>query len=272
MNGSKRPGNFWLSKLRQRAATRRAGAEHWDASEAIVFGSEIERRAAIKYFNAAFRAEQSGSGQAEELASAVASWDPDLGETLDLYGREEAWHRELLTGLLQQMGGEVLPMGRVTRLFFEAYGRAERMETIVLTNLMFETIGATTYRLTLPHVSSPPLQRMLKILSRDEAFHVPLNTYFLERVLERCSAADVRRLKVVYALLFSALVLLPWASRPKSRAFDRLGTFELARAYAGALAQLFTEYPHIPLRPPAWVDWVFRTSPGSRASRRPSAG
>lgn len=272
MNGGKRPGSFWLTKLRQRARSRGAGAEHWDASETISFESETERRAALKYFNAAFRAEQSGSGQAEELASAVSSWDPELGETLDLYGREEAWHRELLTELLRQMGGEVLPMGKVTRLFFEAYARAERMETIVLTNLMFETIGATTYRLTLPHVSSPPLRRMLQILSRDEAFHVPLNTYFLERVLERCSRAELRRLRFVYGLLFSALVLLPWASRPKSRAFDRLGAVELARAYAAALAQLFIDYPHIPLRPPAWIRWVFRTSPGSRASRRPSVG
>ena len=48
---------------------------------------------------------------------------------------------------MRWIGGSVRPMGRTTRTFYKLYARAERMESIVLVNLMFETIGSTTYRL-----------------------------------------------------------------------------------------------------------------------------
>ncbi len=93
--------------------------------------------------------------QAHTLADEVAEWDPDLAECLRLYGDEEGWHRKLLTQFLAYLGGEVKPMGRVTGTFYKVYGRAKRIETIVLTNLMFETIGSTTYRLALRRATHP---------------------------------------------------------------------------------------------------------------------
>lgn len=253
MSGSvaRRPGSWWLQALRKRATSRRGGS--WDGGPPPHFETEAQRRAAIKYFNAAFRAEQSGAGQAEQLASQVSSWDPELAEMLDLYGKEEAWHRQLLTGFLKDLGGGVQPMGKVTKLFFSAYARARRMETIVLTNLMFETIGATTYRMTLPRVRQESVRRMLSTLASDESFHVPLNVYFLKRVLSRCSEADLRRLQRIHHALFVALVALPLASRPKSKAFDTLGTAELARAYAEQLARVFDADDEVPLAPPRWL-------------------
>lgn len=247
---SRRPGSWWLDTLRKRAPSRRGDA--WDGGPPPTFASDAERRAAIKYFNAAFRAEQSGAGQAERLSARVASWDAELAEMLDLYGKEEDWHRQLLTAFLDDIGGGVQPMGRVTRLLFGAYARAERMETIVLTNLMFETIGATTYRMTLPRVQQDAVRQMLTTLASDESFHVPLNVYFLRRVLSRCSRAELWRLKVIHQLLFVTLVALPVASRPKSKAFDTLGTAELARAYAKQLAAVFEGDEQLPLRPPRW--------------------
>lgn len=205
----------------------------------IHWSSEREHAAAIKFFNAAFRAEESGLTQAHELAGSVAEWDSDLAEVLRLYGNEEGWHRELLTAFLEHIGGGVTPMGRVTRTFYKLYARAERMETIVLTNLMFETIGATTYRLALRNVQHAPARRMLTILTRDESFHVPLNVHFLRQILKRASAHDRKRLKRLHRLLFLSLVLLPLASRPKAKAFDGIGTLELSRAYAEQLATLF---------------------------------
>ncbi len=259
-----RPGAWWLQTLRKRAEARRGG---WTSAETKPsFANEELRRATVKYFNAAFRAEQSGAGQAELLAEAVGEWDPELGEILELYGKEEDWHRQLLTGFLRDIGGDVQPMGRVTSLFFHAYARAKRMESIVLTNLMFETIGATTYRLTLPKVTDPTIRRMLSTLASDESFHVPLNVYFLKRVLERCSPADLRRLKLVHKLLFVALVLLPTASRPKSKTFDGLSTLELSRAYARELDRLFAGETSVPLRSPRWLLAVLGAK---RSNQRP---
>ena len=80
-------------------------------------------------------------------------------------------------------------MGKVTRTLYRLYGRAERMETIVLANLMFELIGSTTYRLALRNVHHPAARQMLTILTRDESFHVPLNVHFLRHVLSRADAA-----------------------------------------------------------------------------------
>ena len=74
-------------------------------------------------------------------------------------------------------------MGRVTGTFYRVYARAKRVETIVLTNLMFETIGSTTYRLALRRATHPAVRQMLTILTRDESFHVPLNVHFLREAL-----------------------------------------------------------------------------------------
>jgi hypothetical protein len=248
VSATERPTSWWLDVLRRRAGKMHEGYSEPDPP--VVWQSPGEREAAIRFFNAAFRAEESGLTQAHQLSGAVAQWDPDLAEVLRLYGNEEGWHRELLTAFLERIGGTVLPMGRVTRTFYRLYARAERMETIVLTNLMFETIGATTYRLALRNVENPAVRRMLTILTRDESFHVPLNVHFLRQVLRRSSDENKRRLRRLYRLLFVSLVLLPLASRPKAKAFDRIGTLELARAYAEQLAGLFERERDLDFPPP----------------------
>jgi hypothetical protein len=243
-----RPTAWWLSALRQRAD--KMYSEELDLSEPILWQSRQEQLAAEKFFNAAFRAEESGLRQAEELAGEIAAWDPELAETLRLYGREEGWHRELLTEFLAAIGGQVQPMGRVTRTLYSLYGRAERMETIVLTNLMFETIGATTYRLALRNVRHPAARRMLTVLTRDESFHVPLNVHFLRLVLAHRPGSARRRLKLLFQLLFASLVALPIASRPKAQAFDKIPLGTLSKAYATELGRLFLAEPDLGLTPP----------------------
>lgn len=242
-----RPTAWWLSALRRRAETMH---EKYDERPLpITFACETERRAALKFFNAAFRAEESGIRQAHELAEEVKAWDAELAEVLRLYGEEEGWHRDLLTQFLTELGGSVEPMGRVTRTLYRVYARAKRMDSIVLTNLMFETIGSTTYRMALRNVSQPAARRMLTILTRDEAFHVPLNVHFLRRVLERDRGSHAR-LRRLYLALFVSLVLLPLASRPKAKAFDRIATRALMRAYALELARLFAREHDLALAPP----------------------
>ena len=253
-----RPTAWWLSALKRRA--ERIQYEDGDAAPAVTFSSDVERRAALKFFNAAFRAEESGIRQAHELSDEVERWDPELAEVLRLYGNEEGWHRELLEEFLNSLGGQVEPMGRVTRTLYRVYARAKRMDSIVLTNLMFETIGSTTYRMALRNVSQPAARRMLTILTRDEAFHVPLNVHFLRRVLahEPTSPARLRRL---YLLLFVSLVLLPLASRPKAQAFDRIGTRALMRAYALELGRLFAREHDLALTPPKLLLRLLGISP-----------
>lgn len=252
-----RPTRWWLDLLERRATKMQY--ESVNLSTPIQWSSEAERRAAIKFFNVAFRAEESGLRQAHELADEVRTWDPDLARTLELYGNEEGWHRELLEAFLAHIGGSVEPMGRVTRIFYRLYARAERMETIVLTNLMFETIGATTYRLALRNVRHPAARSMLTILTRDESFHVPLNVHFLRKILERQPEAK-RRLRWIYLLLFFSLVALPLASRPKARAFDGIGVQDLARAYTEYLGRLFLNEPDLGLAPPALLLRLFGLS------------
>ncbi|HEX4341694.1 MAG TPA: ferritin-like domain-containing protein [Polyangiaceae bacterium] len=246
-----RPTAWWLSTLKRRAESRADDVLHLDAP--IDFTSDDERRAALKFFNAAYRAEESGLSQAHALATRLLESDPELAETFQLYGDEEGWHRELLTAFLTHLGGGVQPMGRVTTILYKLYARAERMDTILLTNLMFETIGSTTYRMALGRIEHPAFREMLTILTRDEAFHVPLNVHFMKRALEGSSRARVRRLKFAFSLIYVALVCLPLASRPKSRAFDRLDTLELSRAYARELARVFGREPGLPLEPPKWL-------------------
>jgi hypothetical protein len=246
-----RPTAWWLQTLRRRAARREEDGV--DLTSPVAFRDAEERRAALKFFNAAYRAEESGLSQAHRIAAELAVTDPELAETFRLYAEEEGWHRELLTEFLAHLGGAVQPMGRVTSLLHRSYARAQRRDTILLTNLMFETIGSTTYRLTLGRVTQPAVKQMLAILTRDEAFHVPLNVHFLKRALAGATRLERARLRLVFELVFVALVALPLASRPKSQAFDGLGTLELSRAYARELGRVFAREPGLPLDPPGWL-------------------
>ena len=245
---TERPTSWWREKLEQRRT--RMQNEQLSLTEPMAWSSDAERRGAIKFFNAAFRAEESGLTQAHQLASEVDCSDPELGRVLRLYGDEEGWHRQLLTEFLAFLGGEATDMGRVTRTFYRWYARAKRMETIVLTNLMFETVGSTTYRLALRNVQQPQARQMLTILTRDESFHVPLNVHFLRQVLKRQPESAKRRLRRIYRLLFVSLVLLPLASRPKAKPFDGIGVLTLSRAYARELGELFARERDLDFEPP----------------------
>ena len=259
-----RPTSWWLAALRRRRAHL---SETLDLSRAVVFEDEAERDAAVRFFNAAFRAEESGLRQAHDLAHDFEHDDPELAECLRLYGDEEGWHRELLTSFLAHIGGEVRPMGPTTRTFYKLYARAERMETIVLTNLMFETIGATTYRLALRRARpDPTVRQMLTILTRDESFHVPLNAHFLRRVLAREGEAARRRSQRLYRGLTWALVASAAASRRRALRFDRIPFSVLARAYAVELSRLFVRAPDLGLQPSralvAFLGREARVAPG----------
>lgn len=247
MRSSDRPTSFWLRLLKQRRETMYG--EHVDLSTPIEWASEAERQAAVAFFNAAFRAEESGLRQAHELADEVAAWDPELAECLKLYGDEEGWHRELIEEFLKHIGGEVRPMGPTTSTFYKLYARAKRMETIVLTNLMFETIGSTTYRIALRTAKQhPQVKAMLQILTRDESFHVPLNVHFLRRILARAPGRRLR-LRVIYHLLSAMLVASSYASRRRALAFDNISFKTLSRAYALQLGKLFAHAPDLGLTP-----------------------
>jgi hypothetical protein len=260
-----RPTSWWLGVLRKRA--EKMHDEYLDLSEPIRFADQSERLAAVKFFNAALRAEESGLRQAHELSDEVTAWNPELSEVLKLYGSEEGWHRELVVEFLEYLGGEVQPMGKITRTFYGLYARAKRMETIVLVNLMFEIMGATTYRLALSNVMQPAARQMLTILTRDESFHVPLNVHFLKLVLAR-DASVKRRLRMIFLLVFFSMALLPWASRPKAQAFDRIPARKLARAYVEQLSIVFLSEPDLDLRPPRLVLWVFGLKSKELKARR----
>ena len=243
-----RPTSFWLRLLEQRRA--RMYDEQLDLSVPIAWDSPEEQQAAIRFFNAAFRAEESGLRQAHDIADDVASWDPELAQTLRLYGDEEGWHRELLTKFIAYLGGDIRPMGPTTGTFYKLYARAKRHETIVLTNLMFETIGATTYRLALRSAKShPAVRQMLTILTRDESFHVPLNVHFLRRILEHGDPGALRRLRPLYHLLTAALMASAAASRRRAQPFDNIPFKTLARAYAEHLGRLFMHAEDFGLKP-----------------------
>jgi hypothetical protein len=240
--------------LRRRA--ERMYEEKLDLSVPIAFSSEVERNAALAFFNAAYRAEESGLTQAHELAREIGRWDPDLGECLRLYGNEEGWHRELLTEFLAYLGGGVRPMGKVTGTFYGAYAQAKRTDTIVLTNLMFETIGSTTYRLALRRATHPAVRQVLTILTRDESFHVPLNVHFLREAL-RHSGDRRARLQGLYHLLFVALLGSAAASRRRAQAFDHIPFGELSTAYAEHLGRLFLHESDLRFTPSATLLRLF---------------
>lgn len=245
-----RPTSWWLATLRKRAASMYE--EPVSALKTKVeFSSEAEKRACIAFFNAAYRAEESGLTQAHRLAKRFERDDPELAECLILYGNEEGWHRELLEEFLANIGGAVKPMGRVTGTFYGTYDRAEHMESIMLTNLMFETIGATTYRLALGRVQHPAVRAMLTILTRDESFHVPLNVHFVREVLRRRPTLTTKlRLRATYYSVFGALILSSWASRRVAADFDHISFRELSTAYVENLGRLFAQSPDLDLHPP----------------------
>lgn len=237
----------------------------------ISFSSSRERAACVAFFNAAYRAEESGMTQAHRLAEQVRPRDPELAECLILYGNEEGWHRELLTEFLPRLGGEVRPMGPVTGTFYRAYDRAEHMESIMLTNLMFETIGATTYRIALGRVQQPAIRAMLAILTRDESFHVPLNVHFVREVLKHDPSFSTQlRLRATYYSVFSALILSSWASRKVAADFDRISFRELSTAYVENLARIFAQSPDLSLRPPRPLLRLFGIAESSLYGREAS--
>ncbi|MCL2726647.1 MAG: ferritin-like domain-containing protein [Polyangiaceae bacterium] len=242
------PTSRWLELLKKRR--ERMYDDALDLSMPIAWASTEEQNGAIAFFNAAFRAEESGLRQAHEIASEVESSDPELAETLRLYGDEEGWHRELLTQFLPYIGGEVRPMGPTTSTFYHLYARAKRHETIVLTNLMFETIGSTTYRIALRTAKQhPAIRQMLTILTRDESFHVPLNAHFLRRVLANEGKLAKLRLAGLYHLLTASLMASAAASRRRTKVFDNIPFDTLARAYAEQLGKLFVHAPDLGLTP-----------------------
>jgi hypothetical protein len=243
-----RPTAWWLEQLHKRRA--RMLEEKLDLPKPIAFSSPEDRAAAVAFFNAAFRAEESGLRQAHELSAAVAASDPELSECLKLYGDEEGWHRQLLTEFLAWLGGSVRPMGPTTRTFYSLYARARRMESIVLVNLMFETIGSTTYRLALRRATHPAVRQMLTILTRDESFHVPLNVHFLRIALAQTSPARWR-LRALYQSTLAALLASTVPSRRRAERFDRIPQSVLARAYATELSRLFLNEDDLGLAPSA---------------------
>lgn len=245
--------------------------ETLDLSQPIRFDSPEDRAAAIAFFNAAFRAEESGLRQAHELAEVVGREDPDLGECLKLYGDEEGWHRGLLTDFLGWLGGSVRPMGRTTGTFYSLYRRAKRMESIVLVNLMFETIGSTTYRLALRRATHPAVRQILTILTRDESFHVPLNVHFLRAALARAPEASRARLRALYQGTFVALVASTIPSRRRAERFDRIPRATLARAYQVELARLFLEEEDLGLAPSPLFLKIFGLDRDDLLGRGPSA-
>ena len=250
--------------LKKRA--ERMYEEKLDLGTPIEWESEEERAAAIAFFNAAYRAEESGLTQAHELADEVAAWDPELAECLRLYGNEEGWHRELLTEFLAWIGGTIKPMGKVTGTFYKLYGRAERMETIVLTNLMFETIGSTTYRLALRRATHPAVRQMLTILTRDESFHVPLNVHFLRQILARTPWIARQRMKPLYHLLYATLIASSYASRRRAFKFDKIPFSDLSKAYAEHLGRLFIHESDLALTPSSTLLRMFGLNKKSLAN------
>jgi hypothetical protein len=272
-----------LNALKKRAATMYE--DDLDLSKPVEFESEEERRACIAFFNAAFRAEESGNSQAHNLAREVRAWDPELAECLELYGNEEGWHGELVSKFLKHIGGEVRPMGRVTGSFYRAYAQAKEMETIMLTNLMFETIGSTTYRLALGRIKQPQVRKMLSILTRDESFHVPLNVHFIREVLRHKKQGLLGRVKLqtIYYLVFVALIGSSAASREVAQRFDHIDFKELSTAYVENLGRLFLKEPDLDFEPP-WAllrffgldrerlqsgeDWVTSVAAAEAAAQR----
>jgi rubrerythrin len=260
---------FWLDSLVRRRPRIDNHAPY--AHEPLTFASDAERASAIRFFNAAIRAEESGFQKAYELADRLGKEDSELGQVLRLYGDEERWHHDLLSEFLPLLGGQITKMGKVTGSFYRLYAHARRTDTILLTNLMFETIGATTYRLALETVEQPSARAMLKTLARDEAFHVPLNVHFLRQSLANQSRVGLKT-RFIFHALWTSLLLLPWASRPKAQAFDKLEAIRLSRAYHENLKRVFANTPELGLAVPAWPDILFSWAQKREAYPLPTRG
>jgi hypothetical protein len=246
-----RPTSWWLKTLKQRAETM---YEDEEKLPPVAFSSDEERRACVSFFNAALRAEESGSSQAEHLAAAMRQIDPDLADCLSLYGAEENWHRELIVEFLREIGGEIQPLGGMTGFFYRTYAKARHLPTIMLSNLMFEVIGSTTYRIALGRVKHPAVRKMLTILARDESFHVPLNVHFIREFRRHRGVTPAERvwLELVYHALFWLLIASSAASRRVAQAFDQISFAELSHAYAENLARLFLHEDDLHFKPP-WL-------------------
>jgi hypothetical protein len=258
-----RPTEWWLQALRRRAKTM---YDHDDEllGAPVRFESASERDACGGFFNAALVAEHSGATQAERLADNVEKWDPELAECLRLYGAEEAWHRSLLEKFLGHIGCQVRPIRGVTGAFYGTYQRATELESIMLTNLMFEVIGSTTYRLALGRAATQPgVARMLTILARDESFHVPLNVHFIREMLRHRGPSRWRmaRLHVLYHTVFWLLIASSAASRPVAQRFDHISFRDLSRAYAENLARLFLREADLHFSPPKLALRLFGLDP-----------
>ncbi len=257
-----RSTQWWLQALERRAKTMYDHDD--DLFVEVRFKSASEREACGGFFNAALVAEHSGATQAERLADEVQSWDPDLAKCLRLYGAEEAWHRGLLERFLRHIGCEVRPIRGVTKLFYDTYARARELPTIMLTNLMFEVIGSTTYRIALGRAATEPgVARMLTILARDESFHVPLNVHFIREMLNHRgrSRVTMAKLHAIYHLVFWLLIASSAASRPVAQPFDHITFRELSRAYAENLARLFLREADLRFAPPALALRLFGLDP-----------
>jgi hypothetical protein len=246
--------------------------EKLDWSQPVIFASPEEKEACVRFFNAAYRAEESGKAQALALAESVREWDAELAECLVLYGNEEGWHRELLEEFLHRVGGTIRPMGRVTGTFYRVYAQAKDMETIMLTNLMFETIGSTTYRMALGRVGQRSVVRqMLTILTRDESFHVPLNVHFIRQILARTGPLRRAKLTAIYHAVYLALIGSAYASRRVAQDFDHLSFKELSTAYVENLGRLFLHESDLRLRPAPLLLRAFGLDTRALASAEASA-
>jgi hypothetical protein len=257
-----RPTSWWLRTLRQR---RESMYDHdGDPIEPVQFADEAERVACISFFTAALRAEESGSSQAERLSDEVRKWDPDLAECLKLYGDEELWHRGLIEDFLKSIGGTVQPLGGLTGFFYRSYAAARDLPTIMLTNLMFEVIGSTTYRIALGRVKHPAARKLLVILARDESFHVPLNVHFIREMRRHRKSGwvETAKLRSIYWVVFWMLLASAKASRRVAQRFDGITFAELSRAYAENLARLFVHEADLRFEPPWAVMKLFKLEQG----------
>jgi hypothetical protein len=245
-----RPTSWWLRTLQQRRESM-----YDDGHEPIApveFADDAERLACVSFFTAALRAEESGSSQAERLSDEVRKWDPELAECLQLYGAEEQWHRGLIEDFLKSIGSEVQPLGGLTGFFYKSYAKARDLPTIMLTNLMFEVIGSTTYRIALGRVKHPAVRKLLVILARDESFHVPLNVHFIREMRRhrRSGWIETAKLRAIYHVVFWMLLASAKASRRVAQRFDGITFAELSRAYAENLARLFVHEADLRFDPP----------------------
>jgi hypothetical protein len=107
--------------------------------------------------------------------------------------------------------------------------------------------------MALAHIEQASVREMLSVSAKDESFHVPLNVYFLRRFLTTAEPRARLRLQRLFHLSFLGLLLLPLASRPKSRQFDGLGTRQLMRGYAEQLARVFLRESDLEFEPPWWA-------------------